>query len=89
MRTELFQHREKDPEDNNKFNFLTKNTMDYIKNISSKRVLELSIAVSAILIALSFFYYFIVRPINKDFKLDNCLKKAGGKYRRDECFKRF
>lgn len=46
------------------------------KTISLDKLLKISIAIGIILLAVSLFYYFLIRPFSKDYKLNSCLKKA-------------
>ena len=61
---------------------------------SNKKLTGISILILALAIAGSFIYYFVVRPIQQDKKLDECLKAAGFvqdnewyKYQKDTCVK--
>lgn len=69
--------------------FLIKDLMNS-EQATTDRVLKLSLIVGIVLLAFSFFYYFVIRPISKDSKLENCLKKAGqSTFGKNECYKQF
>jgi len=62
--------------------------------LNNKKLIGIFILILAIAIAGSFVYYFIIRPIQQDEKLDECLKAAGFvqddewyKYQKDACIK--
>ncbi len=61
---------------------------------NSKKLIIISIFILALAIAGSFIYYFIVRPIQQDEKLNSCLQSASSiqdnewyKYQKDTCIK--
>lgn len=69
--------------------FLIKDLMNS-EQVTTDKILKLSLIVGIALLAFSFFYYFVIRPISKDSKLENCLKKAGqSTFMKNECYKQF
>ena len=69
--------------------FLIKDLMNS-DQATTDRILKLSVIIGIVLLAFSFFYYFVIRPISKDSKLDSCLKKAGQNiFMKNECYKQF
>jgi len=58
--------------------------INMVKNVSNERprslnpdkFLKLVVGLAIIIIAISFLFYLVVRPMMKESKLDNCIKKA-------------
>jgi len=57
--------------------------------LTADNILKLAIVVGIFLVALSFTYYFIIRPISNDFKIEECLKETKNRYHREECLRRY
>lgn len=58
--------------------------------LNADLILKLAIIIGILLVALSFAYYFIIRPISRDSRLNDCLEKAGMNTRlREDCYKRY
>jgi len=47
-----------------------------MENNKTQNLLKISAIIGILAVSASLSYYFVVRPINKDAKLKNCLKEA-------------